>query len=101
MSDQPGPDDAAAPGPAGIDPVIDTTVAHPARVYDAMIGGKDNYAADRALAAAMTAQLPDMPLMLRANRDFLGHAVRFLVAQRGITQFLDIGSGIPTAPNVH
>jgi O-methyltransferase involved in polyketide biosynthesis len=82
-------------------PAIDDTVAHPARVYDFLIGGKDNYAPDRALAEAMTARLPGLPEMLRANRDFLGRAVRHLVAERGVTQFLDIGSGIPTAANVH
>jgi O-methyltransferase involved in polyketide biosynthesis len=82
-------------------PAIDDTVAHPARVYDFMIGGKDNYAPDRALAEAMTARLPTLPVMLRANRDFLGRAVRHLVTERGVTQFLDVGSGIPTAANVH
>ncbi len=82
-------------------PAIDDTVAHPARVYDYLLGGKDNYAPDRALAAAMTASLPDLPTMLQANRDFLGRAVTHLVTERGVTQFLDIGSGIPTAANVH
>ena len=80
---------------------IDDTVAHPARVYDYMLGGKDNYAPDRALAEAMTARLPSLPEMLRANRDFLGRAVRHLVAERGIRQFLDIGSGLPAASNMH
>jgi len=82
-------------------PVIDTSIAHPARVYDYMIGGKDNYAPDRALAEAMTAQMPGMPAMLRANRDFLGRAVRHLVTERGVRQFLDIGSGIPSGGTVH
>lgn len=81
--------------------LIDNTVPHPARVYDYLLGGKDNYAPDRALAESMTTRLPDLPGMLRANRDFLGRAVRHLVAERGIRQFLDIGSGIPTAANVH
>ncbi len=78
-------------------PAIDDTVAHPARVYDYMIGGKDNYVPDRALAEAMTARLPTLPVMLQANRDFLGRAVRHLVTERRVTQFLDVGSGIPTA----
>lgn len=82
-------------------PAIDDTVAHPARVYDYMIGGKDHYAPDRELADAMTATLPALPVMLQANRDFLGRAVRHLVTERGVTQFLDVGSGIPTAANVH
>lgn len=81
--------------------MIDTSIAHPARVYDYMIGGKDNYAPDRALAEAMTAQMPGMPAMLRANRDFLGRAVRHLVTERGVRQFLDIGSGIPSGGTVH
>ncbi len=80
---------------------IDSTVAHPARVYDFMLGGKDNYAPDRELAEAMKEQLPDLPAMLRANREFLGRAVRHLVSERGIRQFLDVGSGIPTPQNVH
>lgn len=80
---------------------IDTTIAHPARVYDYLLGGKDNYAPDRALAEAMIEQLPTLPEMTRANRDFLGRAVRYLVDEQGIRQFLDIGSGIPTASNVH
>lgn len=80
---------------------IDTTVAHPARVYDHLIGGKDNYAADRQLAASMTAQMPDLPVMLRANRDFLVRAVTHLARDRGVRQFLDVGSGIPTSPTVH
>ncbi len=80
---------------------IDDTVANPARVYDFLLGGKDHYAPDRALGEAMTAQLPGLPDMVRANRDFLGRAVRHLIGERGIRQFLDIGSGIPTAANVH
>jgi SAM-dependent methyltransferase len=80
---------------------IDTTRAHPARVYDYLIGGKDNFAADRRAADAMTSQLPGLPAMVRANRQFLHRAVRHLVADLGLRQFLDIGSGIPTACNVH
>jgi O-methyltransferase involved in polyketide biosynthesis len=80
---------------------IDMTVAHPARVYDYWLGGKDNYQPDRVLAEAMNKQLPSIPVMARANRAFLGRAVRHLVAECGITQFLDVGAGIPTAPNAH
>jgi O-methyltransferase involved in polyketide biosynthesis len=83
--------------PAG----IDTSRAHPARVYDYLLGGKDNFAADRAAADAMTMQLPSLPTMIRANRQFLYRAVRHLVVDFGIRQFLDVGSGIPTACNVH
>jgi hypothetical protein len=80
---------------------VDTSVAHPARVYDALLGGKDNYAADRAVAAAMTAQVPTLPAQIRANRAFLHRSVRHLVRDHQIIRFLDIGSGMPTAENVH
>ena len=79
---------------------IDTTVAHPARMYDYYLGGKDNFAADRAAAEAAMAAAPGMELTARANRAFLGRAVRFL-AESGIKQIIDIGTGIPTAGNTH
>ena len=82
-------------------PEIDATVAHSARVYDYWLGGKDNFEADRALGDAMIRAIPSLPAMARANRDFLGRAVRYLVGEAGIRQFLDIGTGIPTAGNVH
>ncbi len=82
-------------------PEIDTTVAHEARVYDYWLGGKDNFAADRALGDAIKAQIPTTATMARANRAFLGRAVRYLVREAGIRQFLDIGTGIPTYGNVH
>lgn len=82
-------------------PEVDTSVAHAARVYDYWLGGKDNFAADRALGDAMVQAIPTLPEMARANRKFLGRAVRYLVAEAGIRQFLDIGTGIPTAGNVH
>ena len=80
---------------------IDLTRAHPGRVYDYFLGGKDNYAADREAAAALAKALPDIPRMARANRDFLRRAVRRLVGVCGVRQLIDIGSGIPTSPNVH
>jgi hypothetical protein len=80
---------------------VDTTRAHPARVYDYLLGGKDNFAVDRDAADAMIARLPALPAMTRANRRFLVRAVRHLVLDRGVRHFLDIGSGIPTASNVH
>lgn len=82
-------------------PEIDTSVAHPARVYDSWLGGKDNYAADRAMADAIAAQVPTVATMAKANRAFLGRAVRYLVAEAGVRQFLDIGTGIPTYGNTH
>ena len=80
---------------------INTDVAHPARVYDYWLGGKDNFPADRALAEHIMEAIPTMRTMAAANRAFLSRAVRYLAAEAGIRQFLDIGTGIPTAPNVH
>ncbi|WP_067888726.1 SAM-dependent methyltransferase [Actinomadura chibensis] len=79
---------------------LNTSVAHEARVYDYWLGGKDNYAADRDLGDAMTEAIPRLPLMARANRAFMHRLVRHVVAE-GVTQFLDIGTGIPTSPNLH
>ncbi|WP_084718678.1 SAM-dependent methyltransferase [Streptacidiphilus carbonis] len=83
-----------------VPPVIDTTRAHPARMYNAYLGGKDNFAADREAAEQIIAKAPEVRDLARANRAFLGHAVRML-AEQGIDQFLDIGTGIPTADNTH
>jgi len=80
---------------------FDITVAHQARMYDYALGGKDNYAADRAAMDAALEIWPDMAFGARANRAFLGRAVRHLVMNAGIRQFLDIGTGIPTAGNTH
>jgi SAM-dependent methyltransferase len=80
---------------------IDTTTAHPARRYNYWLGGKDNFAADRASGDAIAARFPNVRIGARANREFLNRAVRFLAGEAGIRQFLDVGSGIPTAPNVH
>jgi len=90
----------AATGKAGPLP-FDITVAHQARMYDYVLGGKDNYAADRAAMDAALKVWPDMAFGARANRAFLGRAVRYLAADAGIRQFLDIGTGIPTAGNTH
>ena len=80
---------------------FDTSVAHQARMYDYVLGGKDNYAADRAAAEAGQELSPTVALGARANRAFLGRAVRYLAGEAGIRQFLDIGTGIPTAGNTH
>ncbi len=82
--------------PRGID--LDRPSA--ARMYDYYLGGSHNFAIDRHAAEQAVAMWPDLPLIMQANRAFLRRAVRFLVAQ-GITQFLDIGSGIPTVGNVY
>ena len=82
-------------------PGFDTSVAHPARVYDYWLGGKDHFEADRIAAEEVIAVRPTIIRDIRANRAFLGRAVRFLAAHAGIRQFLDIGTGIPSANNTH
>jgi hypothetical protein len=96
--DQSLPDDGQSIAPTWSAPTIDTSVAHPARMYDYYLGGKDNYPADREAAEKVLAILPEGRDMAIANRAFLGRAVRFL-AGAGITQFLDIGTGIPGPGN--
>ncbi|MEC3998789.1 SAM-dependent methyltransferase [Actinacidiphila sp. DG2A-62] len=87
--------------PAGYQPPeIDTSVPHSARVYDYILGGKDNYPPDREAAEKMLAGWPGFRLSARENRTFMHRAVRYL-AEQGIDQFLDIGTGIPTSPNLH
>ena len=85
----------------GKPPTFDTSVAHVARVYNYWLGGKDNFAADRAAGEQAIKAFPDIVLSARANRAFLARAVRFLAGEAGIRQFLDIGTGIPTANNTH
>jgi len=83
--------------PTGADPSIPNV----ARIYDYMLGGKDNYAADRAAARQVLEQIPHSRQACRQNRAFLGRVVTYLAGSQGITQFLDIGSGLPTRDNVH
>jgi hypothetical protein len=80
---------------------LDTGRPHPARVYDYLLGGKDNFAADRAAAEQGMRVNPNSRIPPRENRAFMRRAVRYLAGDVGIRQFLDIGTGIPTAPNVH
>jgi SAM-dependent methyltransferase len=80
---------------------IDTTVPTPARMYDFWLGGHDNFAVDRAAALAVSEAVPEIKLMALENRKFLRRAVRYLAAEAGIVQFLDIGTGLPTQGNVH
>jgi hypothetical protein len=80
---------------------IDTTVPTTARMYDFWLGGHDNFAADRTAALAVSEAAPEAPLLARENRKFLRRAVRYLAAEAGIGQFLDIGTGLPTQGNVH
>ncbi|KPI01950.1 protein of unknown function DUF574 [Actinobacteria bacterium OK074] len=93
--------DALSHDPAELRKRIDTTRAHPARVYDVFLGGKDNYPMDRATAAAGLAVNPRGYLEIRHNRDFMRRAVTRMAEVDGIRQFLDIGTGLPTADNVH
>ena len=82
-------------------PQINTAKPHAARVYDFYLGGKDHFAADRETGQALMRVVPTIRAAARENRAFLGRAVRFLVAEAGIRQFLDIGTGLPSANNVH
>jgi hypothetical protein len=82
-------------------PGFDTSVAHVARVYNYWLGGKDNFAADREAAELALQVDPKMSLSVRANRAFLARTVRYLAAEAGIRQFLDIGTGLPAAGNTH
>lgn len=86
--------------PSWVPANVDTSVPSPARVYDVHLDGAHNFAVDREAAAQVRQYMPELPLILRENRAFLRRAVRFLV-DAGITQFLDLGSGIPTVGNVH
>lgn len=80
---------------------IDTGTAHSARVYDYILGGKDHYAVDREAGDAMCREWPALPVHMRANRKFMHRAARYLAQEEGIGQFLDIGTGLPTSPNLH
>jgi hypothetical protein len=86
--------------PGWVPPEADIRRANPARVYDYLLDGSDNFRADQDVARALLAIEPNSRAIARANRAFLGRAVQFLAAA-GIRQFLDIGSGIPTQGNVH
>ncbi|MFC0598638.1 SAM-dependent methyltransferase [Streptomyces palmae] len=79
---------------------IDTSKPHPARMYDYFLDGRDNYEVDRIAAERVLAEVPDIRPTARANRAFLGRAVRYAV-RSGIRQIIDIGTGIPTSPNTH
>jgi SAM-dependent methyltransferase len=98
MPETGGSDATAAPR---IPPEINTNVPQSARVYDYWLGGKDHFPADRALGDAIAEALPTIRTQVRAQRAFLGRAVRYLTRDAGVRQFLDIGTGIPSAGNVH
>jgi SAM-dependent methyltransferase len=98
MSMTGGTDEA---GTQQLPPEIDTSVPQSARVYDYLLGGKDNFPADRALGDKIIELVPTIRTQVRAQRAFLRRTVHYLTAEAGIRQFLDIGTGIPTAGNVH
>jgi len=89
------PDDELEP------PKIDTSVPHVARVYDYWLGGKNNYAVDREAGDEAIRAYPDMRSSVRANRAFLRRSVQYLAGEAGIRQFLDVGTGLPSANNTH
>jgi O-methyltransferase involved in polyketide biosynthesis len=91
------------PGVAGARSIygFDARVAHPARIYDYWLGGKDNFEADRIAGEETIAAYPAIRASARANRAFLARTVRYLAAEQGIRQFLDLGTGLPTASNTH
>src|ERR1700761_373503 len=80
---------------------VDTGVAHIARVYNYWLGGKDNFTADREAAEVVISSYPTVLASVRAQREFLGRAVSYLAGEAGIRQFLDIGTGLPSASNTH
>jgi O-methyltransferase involved in polyketide biosynthesis len=87
----------ASAEPTGLDP----SVSHSARIWNYWLGGKDNYAVDRAAGDRVAEMLPIIVVQARADRAFLGRAIRYLAGEAGIRQFLDIGTGLPTADNTH
>ena len=87
--------------PAGESVPFDSGVPHIARVYDYWLGGKDNFAVDRAAGDQFLATFPGIAVIARETRAFMGRAVRYLAGEAGIRQFLDIGTGLPAASNTH
>ncbi len=83
------------------DDTFDPTRPHAARVYDYLLGGKNNFAADREVGDQIIARLPEVQVGVQAQRAVLGRVVRYLVGEAGVKQLLDVGSGLPTSDNVH
>ena len=82
-------------------PLIDSTVPHSARIFDFWLGGKDHFDVDRSAGERVLATFPAMTELARCSRQFVGRAVRYLVEEEGVRQFLDVGTGLPTAGNTH
>jgi hypothetical protein len=93
--------DVSAPVREVAPPGVNINAPHSARIYDYWLGGKDNFAVDRAVGEALIQAIPGMRAMAAENRSFVQRVARDLVAEQGIRQFLDIGTGIPTRPNLH
>lgn len=93
--------DAASKAPSSIPVGVDPTRASIARVYDAALGGRDNFAIDREVLRQVATVAPEVNDLAWSNRNFLIRACRFLAGQAGVTQYLDCGSGLPTAENTH
>lgn len=89
------------PDPTRVAPDLRTDVPHPARVYDYILGGKDHFPADRAAAEQALGGWPSLSTSMRQSRAFMVRVARYLAAEAGIDQFLDVGTGIPTTPNLH
>jgi len=98
MTEQASSEDGGVVGAEGAQSEIDRSRPHPARIFDYLLGGKDNFEVDRQAAEAALSARPELRAMARAGRDFLGRTVRYL-AESGIDQFLDVGSGIPGPGN--
>ncbi|MGW0331527.1 SAM-dependent methyltransferase [Streptomyces sp. NPDC003011] len=93
-------DSAQTPGSA-VHQKIDTSVPHSARIWNYWLGGKDNYPVDEEAGDAYTAVFPGIVTIARSSRAFLRRNITYLVSEAGIRQFLDIGTGLPTADNTH
>ncbi|MFF0015601.1 SAM-dependent methyltransferase [Streptomyces sp. NPDC005374] len=93
-------DPVTTPGPAE-QPKIDTSVPHSARIWNYWLGGKDNYPVDEAAGDAYTAVFPGIVTIARGSRAFLRRTITYLVSEAGVRQFLDVGTGLPTAQNTH
>ncbi len=94
-------DDVCVTNDTGTVGGLDTTVSHSARIWNYWLGGKDNFAVDRAAGDKVASMLPSIVAQARADRAFLGRAIQYLAGEAGIRQFLDIGTGLPTADNTH